>query len=63
MSKSLEFRGHSWLKVTGDALTPPRFWDYQLLTESEYNARSECDRVGFKQITDDDLPRLENIFK
>lgn len=58
----LQFKGHSWLRVFGDAHTPERFWIYRLLTEEEYALEPVALQTKFRRITLNDIPRLEAKF-
>lgn len=49
-----EFKGHTYIHVTGDAETPPRFWTVRLITADEYLNASKEIQQKFRRISDKD---------
>ena len=51
----ISYKGHSYIRVKGDALTPLRGWQVTLLTIEEYNARTDKEKADFRLIQEEDL--------
>lgn len=62
IEQPIEFRGHRWLSVKGDALTPARFWDYKLLTDTEYSELPPEKQKEYRPVQETDLALLSSRF-
>jgi hypothetical protein len=57
----VSYKGHSYIRVKGDALTPLRGWKVTLLTIDEYDARTDKERADFRLIQEQDLGIIETL--
>lgn len=56
------FKGHSHIRVRGDALTPARMWQVTLCTEQELKQMDDDTRAEFRAATTHDAKLIHMHF-
>jgi hypothetical protein len=58
----MTFRGHTYIKVIGDAHTPARMWRVYLYTKAEFEGRCEKKREGIVPMRESHRSLVETNF-
>ena len=62
MSAPFSFKGHTHIRIRGDAHTPARMWHVALCTDSELDQMDDKARAEFRPATTDDAKLIHMHF-